>query len=482
MRIDNQNPSFTNVTLTRKTKTLGTKAVKLYAQTGQSLMTWQQIQIKCILEVNSKGQWKHMNYCICVSRRNGKGEILAAREMYGLIYLKEKICHTAHRATTSHDAYLRLHALLRKAGYVEQSKKKKDMPERSFYCSQKSGMEHIEIYGGGVIDFRTRTNNGGLGEGFDLLVVDEAQEYTSKQETSLLYTVSASSNPQTIMVGTPPTVVSLGDVFVRIRGKVLEEKAPETGWAEWSIPEMVEGDALNNPQLWKQYNPSYGNGKLLNERKVRNELTGDDLDFNIQRLGFWCSFNQKSEITEADWNALKVDEFPKLKDRRFIGIKYGKDGVNVAMSIASKTEDGHIFVETIDCVSIRAGNGWLFEYMYNPKVDKIAIDGASGQQLLADQMREHGITKKPILPKVGEIISANAMFEQALFAKDIVHRGQDSLKNVVTNCSKRLIGSQGGFGYQSLVDTQDIAIMDSMILAFWLCATTKEKIAQAIDY
>ena len=30
MRIDNQNPSFTNVTLTRKTKSLGAKAVKLY--------------------------------------------------------------------------------------------------------------------------------------------------------------------------------------------------------------------------------------------------------------------------------------------------------------------------------------------------------------------------------------------------------------------------------------------------------------------
>ena len=480
MRVDNQNPSFTNVTLTRKTKTLGTKAVRLYAQTGQSLMIWQQRQVKCIMETNSKGQWKHMNYCICVSRRNGKGEILAAREMYGLIYLKEKICHTAHRTTTSHDAFNRLYALLKKAGYQEYSRKNKTMGERSFFASKQYGLERIEVTGGGVIEFRTRTNNGGLGEGFDLLVIDEAQEYTSKQESSLLYTVSASKNPQTIMVGTPPTVVSQGDVFVRIRGKVLEGRAPETGWAEWSTPELIEGDKLNDPEIWRRYNPSYG--KLLNERKVRNELTGDVLDFNIQRLGFWCSFNQTSEISEADWNALKVEEFPKLKEKRFLGIKYGKDGVNVALSVASRTEDGHIFVETIDCVSIRAGNGWLFEYMYNPKVDKIAIDGASGQQLLSDQMKEHGINKPPILPKVGEIISANAMFEQALYGGDIVHRGQESLKNVVTNCSKRLIGSQGGFGYKSLVDTQDIAIMDSMILAFWLCATTKEVTPQSIDY
>lgn len=481
MKVDNQNPSFTNVTLTNKTKTFGTKAVKIYAGTGQTLMIWQQRQIKAIMEVDSKGQWKHINYCIGLSRRNGKGEVLAAREMFGLLELGEKICHTAHRTTTSHDAFNRLYTLLKKAGYEEFSKKKKEMPERSFFASKQYGLERIEVVGGGIIDFRTRTNNGGLGEGFDLLVIDEAQEYTSKQESSLLYTVSASKNPQIIMVGTPPTVNSGGDVFVRIRESVLNNMAPDTGWAEWSTPEMVEADKINDPALWERYNPSYG--KLLKDRVIRNELTGDILDFNVQRLGFWCSYNQKSEISQADWNELKVDKFPELKDKRYVGIKYGKDGVNVSLSIASRTTDGHIFVESVDCVSVRAGNGWIFEYLYNPKVDKVAIDGASGQQLLATQMREHGIKKPPILPKVGEIISANAMFEQAIYSKEIVHRGQESLSNVVTNCKKRLIGSQGGFGYQSLIDTQDVSLMDSMILAYWLCATTKEvKPKQAISY
>lgn len=485
MREDNQNPSFTNVLLTKKTKSLGTKAVKLYASTGQSLMLWQQRQIRAIMALDAKGQWKHMTYCIGLSRRNGKGEVLAAREMYGLIVLKEKICHTAHRTTTSHDAFNRLYTLLIKAGYQEHSKKKKKMPERSFYASKQYGLEHIEISGGGIIDFRTRTNNGGLGEGFDLLVIDEAQEYTSKQESALLYTVSASKNPQTIMVGTPPTVTSGGNVFVRIRNAVLNKTAPDIGWAEWSTPELVPLEELNDPKLWKRYNPSFG--KLLKERNIRNELSGETeefvLDFNIQRLGFWCSFNQKSEFTEADWNQLKLEKFPQLMDKRFIGIKYGKDGVNVAMSIACRTKDGHIFVESIACESVRAGNGWLFEYLYNPKIDKIAIDGASGQKVLAEQMKDHGIKKLPILPKVGEIIAASSMFEQAVFSKDIVHMGQESLKDVVTNCKKRLIGSQGGFGYSSLVDSYDIAIMESMILAYWLCATTKEKKSkQSISY
>ena len=40
MRDDNQNPSYTNVVLTKKTKSLGAKAVRLYSFTGQKLMIW----------------------------------------------------------------------------------------------------------------------------------------------------------------------------------------------------------------------------------------------------------------------------------------------------------------------------------------------------------------------------------------------------------------------------------------------------------
>lgn len=479
MRIDNQNPSFTNVTKSKKTR--GTQAIKLYATTGRKLLTWQQRQIRAMGTVGKDGTWKYMTYCLAVSRRNGKGEVLVAREMDGLINLKEKICHTAHRTTTSHDAFNRLYTALKAAGYQEHSRKQKKMPAKSFFASKQYGLEHIEITDGGSIDFRTRTNNGGLGEGFDLLVIDEAQEYTTKQQSALSYTVSSSKNPQTIITGTPPTASSGGDVFVAIRNSVLEKKAEETGWAEWSTPEMVEGDDLKNPAIWKRFNPSYGS--ILNDRKIRSEIINGVLDFNIQRLGFWCTFNQKSEISEADWMDLKVDSLPELKDERFLGIKYGRDGVNCALSIAAKTKDGKIFVETIDCTSVRAGNGWLFDFIRNPKVNKVAIDGASGQQVLADQLKQYGFKKQIIMPTVGEIIQGNALFEQDLFAKNICHTGQESLKNVVTNCKKRLIGSKGGFGYSSLVETQDIAIMESMILAYWLCAITKEeKKKQKVSY
>ena len=197
----------------------------------------------------------------------------------------------------------------------------------------------------------------------------------------------------------------------------------------------------------------------------------------------WVSYNQKSAISETEWAELKFDKKPKLEDRLYLGVKYGKDGANVALSIAAKTEDGKIFVEAIDCVSVRAGNKWMFKFFENPKVCKIVVDGASGQNILVDQMKEAGFKIKPILPAVREVVLANSMFYQDLFAKKITHSGQESLANVVTNCEKRPIGTQGGFGFRSLVETYDIAIMDSMILAYWSCATTKTDVPkQSISY
>lgn len=474
-RIGNSDPSFTNVSKINNSK--GQEAIELYASTGQKLMEWQEKQVLALMDQDGP-LWKYMKYGLAVSRRNGKGEILAAREFEGLVNLNEKICHTAHRTTTSHDAFNRLYTLLKKAGYEEISRKKKELPDNSFFASKQYGLERIEVTGGGVIDFRTRTNNGGLGEGFDLLVIDEAQEYTSKQESALTYTVSASANPQTILTGTPPTATSGGDVFVRLRDSIIKGTALDTGWAEWSIEEQTSD--LTNVDLWYKYNPSLG--ITLSERNIRGELSVGEVDFNIQRLGLWLQYSQKSEISRAEWEALKCDSMPELENRYFIGVKFGRDGVNVAASIAAKTKDGKVFVETLDCRPIRNGNGWILEYIHNPKVEEVAIDGANGQKILADAMTEHGFMK-PILPKVPEIITANAMFEQAITAQTITHNGQPSLTDSVSNCEKRAIGSNGGFGFRSMTEENDISIMDSAILAYWLAATSKEVVeSQSVDY
>jgi hypothetical protein len=60
---------------------------------------------------------------------------------------------------------------------------------------------------------------------------------------------------------------------------------------------------------------------------------------------------------------------------------------------------------------------------------------------------------------------------------------QAAVTQVVSNCERRKIGANGGLGYQSSLDGADIALLDSMILAHWVCSETKpEKRVQKVHY
>lgn len=462
-RIGRQKPTQSYILKYKTSK--GPEAVALYNQTGRTAAKWQENLLKDILGVNKKGLWVHSKFGYSVPRRNGKNEVVAIREMYGLVELGEHIMHTAHRTTTSHAAWERLMDLLKNANISIDS------------SYRASGKEHIYLENGGKIEFRTRTSKGGLGEGFDLLVIDEAQEYQDDQESTLKYVVSDSANPQTIFCGTPPTPVSSGTVFQKLRNDVLRGEMKNTGWAEWSVEDETDP---NDIEAWYYTNPSLGT--ILTERKIQDEIGSDIIDFNIQRLGLWIKYNQKSAISKAEWESLRVDRVPNLIGKLFVGIKYSKDGGTVSMSIAVKTsEEGMIFVEAMDCVSRRDGDDWILELLAAMDVSKVVIDGASGQQILAAEMKAERM-KKPILPTVREVIIANSAFEKGLYAKQICHMDQPSLTQSVSNCEHRAIGSNGGFGYKSIRDDVDITLLDSMILAYWAAIETKENKRQKVSY
>ena len=461
-RIGNQNP--TQSVILPYTKSLYKKAIDTYELSKRTAQEWQINLAKHIYAINEDGLWVHTKFGYSLPRRNGKNEVVAIREMQGL-QDGEQILHTAHRTTTSHTAWERLCRLLDKAGIEYESLKA-------------TGRERIDLPDtGGRVEFRTRTSTGGLGEGFDLLVIDEAQEYTSDQESALKYVVTDSQNPQTIFCGTPPTPLSAGTVFVDFRNSALSGKVENAGWAEWGIEDEVKD--IRNKELWYLCNPSLGT--IFTERSIQDEIGEDKNDFMIQRLGLWIKYNQKSAISENEWRELKVNVMPVLKGPLYVGIKYGNDGANVSMSIAVRTLSGKIFVEAIDCQSVRSGNNWIVNFLKNADVASVAVDGASGQNLLAKEMKDVGL-KEPTLPTVKEIINANSLWEQGIYQQSICHNDQPSLTQVVTNCDKRNIGSNGGFGYKSQFEDMDISLMDSALLAHWACSEFKPKKKQKIRY
>ena len=456
-RLGRQTPTRAVILPYRKKLSRGAEAVELYESTGRTARKWQKYLLQDIMATTPKGLWKHTKFGLAVPRQNGKNEVIVIRELYGLKH-GEHIIHTAHRTDTAHKAWERLLDLTERAG----------MEVISSYKAR--GKEHIEVKGGGKVEFRTRTNTGGLGESFDLLIYDEAQELTGDQDAALKYTIAASDNPQTIMLGTPPTPISAGTVFRKFRDQMLKGQGRESGWAEWSVER--ETDPWDK-EAWYETNPSLGQG--LQERTISSEIGEDVVDFNIQRLGLWIEYNLKSAFTKSEWERLKCDKLPELTGRLYVGIKYNREASNVSMAIAARTADGRIFTEAIDCRETRTGNGWILQFLKSlaGHAKRIIVDGASGQELLAKEMKEEKI-QRPYLPTVKEVTAANAFFEAQVFGEMICHMGQPSLCQIVENCDHRAIGSNGGFGFKSILEGADISLLDSVILACWAAEHFKE--------
>ena len=445
------------------TESFGDEAVQLYNMSGNVCQEWQALMLSDIMAVNDEGLWIHTKFGYSVPRRNGKTEIITQRELWGL-FNGEHILHTAHLTDTAHIAWERLKNRLEEIG----------VKPKSTYKAY--GKERIEMNNGAVIDFRTRTSSGALGSGYDLLVIDEAQEYTQAQQTALNYVVSSSKNPQTIMCGTPPTAVSSGDVFRDYRDKTLRGETINGGWAEWSVDHKTN---VHDVDAWYMTSPSLGT--ILTERTVQDEINGDDLDFNIQRLGLWIRYNQQSAISAPEWDALKTETLPKFKGSVFVGVKFGRDGQNVCLSVAIRTEDDRIFVESIDCRNQRDGNDWLINFIMKTKAKAVLVDGMSGLETFLRECKEQKL-KGVGAASVKEVIQASSDFETAIANKSICHAGQPGLRQSVTNCDHRAIGSGGGYGYKTLDDDIEVALIESVVLAAHACMMAKEVKRQRVSY
>lgn len=461
-RVGRQSPTVSVILPYRDTK--GPEAIELYDTSEKDMLEWQTALTYDIMAVDDDGLWVHQKFGYSVPRRNGKSEMALARCIWGLKH-GERILYTAHRASTAHSIWERLSRLCVKCGVTIESS------FRAF------GKEHLYADTEGVIEFRTRTSTGGLGEGFDLLIIDEAQEYTPEQETALKYVVTDSANPQTILFGTPPTAISAGTVFPNLRKHILQSESYASGWAEWSVPEMSDP---NDVDLWYETNPSLGT--VLKERTIRSEIGDDGTDFNIQRLGLWIKYNQRSAISRNEWEALQLSKMPKLTGQMFVGIKFGVDGNNAALSVAVRTSDKKIFCEVIGCKPIRDGVDWMVDFIYRSGAKIVAVDGKSGTDILRDAMKEAKL-KRPEVMTVQQVIKANALFDMAMEQGTFVHMHQSAVTQVVSNCERRKIGSNGGLGYASSLDGADIALLESMIIAHWICSETKaEKKKQKVSY
>lgn len=86
------------------TDTLGGEAIEMYDKSDRDSLEWQQRLVYDIMAVYKGGLFVHMKFGYSVPRQNGKSEILIIRADCG-VSNERRVLYTAHRTTTSHNAW-----------------------------------------------------------------------------------------------------------------------------------------------------------------------------------------------------------------------------------------------------------------------------------------------------------------------------------------------------------------------------------------
>jgi hypothetical protein len=433
---------------------LADKTIRLLDAYGIRLKPWQKLILYrwLAVELDEDGQWKWVNPdCgLLVPRQNGKSELMIARIIGGMIFLGEALIYTAQSDNTVSEIKRRVQQF-----FYDAEAEIRDMLTEEFDKEPKS-LDYIELRNRGRCVFRTRTRTNGLGSTNDVLLIDEAQEETDAQQEAILPTISAGkkNNYQVIRVGTPPTGSTTGTVFIRIRKNVIDGKVADVCWQEWSVASITDP---NDEDAWYATNPSLG--YFLQLSAVRKEASQMAIDsFNKMRLGWIAGVESQRAFTDDQWLPLAVPKITlPVPPVLVYAIKFAPDGsaTSLAVGVLMEAPD-KVHIEIIERRPRSAGTGWLTRWLLQNNrwryAKKVIIDGASGTQLLVEELvrSDRRISKRILTPNVKEAGAAYAAFNDAIENKLLTHYDQPGLNVSIKTVKRRDIGRDGMFGYASM--------------------------------
>jgi hypothetical protein len=434
-------------------------AAKLLQLGGMILDPWQSEILDDWMAVTSGQKWTCKTCGGSVPRQNGKTGLVAGRGEAGMMLYNEQVLYTAHLQKTATETFEEM------AAFFDSDKMRKYVKD----IKTALGREQIILKSGARVKFLARTRNGGRGQHGDLLIFDEAQELDSDAQASFIPAISASLNPQTIYVGTPPDPNVTGDVFRKIRDKAIAKETTATSWFEFSVKDI--GDVKDRDR-WVSTNPALGRRILISTIEGECEQMAPDT-FARERLGWWSPNVTEVinyAIPEKVWDACVSDE-QKPEGKTAYGVKFSADGSRVALCGAVVPEGGPARISLIELKSTNSGTQWLADWLnerYNVAAC-VVIDGRNGVDVLVDKIADTWKSKMSIKrPSVKEVIAATSTLMNDLIEKNVTwYRGQEILRDSAITSTKRPIS--GGFGFGGDNSTP----IEACALALWGAKTTK---------
>lgn len=405
---------------------------------GLQLDPWQADILDDWFGRSPSGRWAAPTCGGSVPRQNGKSLLVQGRAAAGMILFNEQVIYTAHLQKTATETFEEMR------DFFEHKNLKKYVSE----IKAALGREQIILKSGARIKFLARTRNGGRGQHADLLIIDEAQEMDEAQQASFLPALSASQNPQTIYVGTPPDPTAVGTVFRKIRDRALDGETKKTAWFEYSVDEI--GD-VKDRQRWADTNPALGRRILLSTIEGEAEQMDPDT-FARERLGWWTppALEQGDlAIDAAVWDAC-ASEDPKPTGKTAFGVKFSPDGSEVSLCGAVIPSEGPARISLIEQQPTGIGIRWLSDWL-NARYSQascVVIDGRNGVDVLADQIAPIWRYKGSVIrPTARDVIASVSMLTDALNEKTVSwYKPQEALRDSAVTATRRPIIGGWGFG------------------------------------
>lgn len=448
---------------------VGEEAVELAASAGLVLDPWQAFVLERALRRRADGKWSAFEVGVVVSRQNGKGGILEARELAGLFLLDERlIIHSAHQFDTSLEAFRRLLML------IEDTP---DLDSQVRRVSRSHGEEGIELFGGRRIRFRTRTKGGGRGFTSDCLILDEAMILPQFSHGALLPTLSARPNPQVWYTGSAVDqfVHDDGIVLARVRERGLAGDDPALAYFEWAAagPELaaaeVSDELASDEKAWAAANPGLGI-RISAEHVEYERRSMDARTFAVERLGIgdWpATDGAASVIDPAEWQAL-ADPQSKLLDPVCLAFDVSPDRSTTSIAAAGSRPDGKMHLELVDR---RRGTGWvvprLVELVARHRPAAVACDAVGPAASLVNELNQ-------TLGIEVDVVTANEHAKACGLLVDLVeqralrHLGTPEVAVALRGAARRPLGDAWAWSRKS--SSVDITPLVASTLALWAAA------------
>lgn len=458
----------------------GAETIELAEMAGLYLDEWQQFVLVNALGEKADGRWAAFEVGVDVSRQNGKGGILEARELGALFLFDERLTiHSAHQFDTSLEAFLRLEGLIE--GRDEFTRRVKRI-------SRSHGEEGIELYGpkgrrrtgGQRIRFRTRTKGGGRGFTGDLVIFDEAMIFPESSHAAVLPVVSARPNPQVWYTGSAVDQLIHDDglVFARVRERGHRGDDPALAYFEWSAeilgidgkplaPDEIPREVTLDPKVWAQANPALG--IRISAEHVEKEwrsMGNGGRSFAVERLGIgdWPATTGESYVIDPEKFDALTDAGSMPVDPVVFAYDVTPDRSRAAIAVAGSRHDALYHLEIIDH---RPGTGWLAVRLQNlvqrHRPAAVVTDAAGPAGSIIPELEQLGVTVTTVSAK--ELALGCGMIFDAVEQHTARHLGQRELAAAIRGASKRPLGDAWAWSRRN--SDADISPLVAVTLALW---------------